>query len=85
MHTYHGISGAGTPPWIMGHEAMGYVTSVGAGVSSLSVGDYVIIADTPHWGFIPMEPQPLPFFGGGAGGLGGLQSEFLPAYLVFRY
>ncbi|KAM0543864.1 hypothetical protein ACHAPJ_012101 [Fusarium lateritium] len=60
----------------MGHEAMGYVTSVGAGVSSLSVGDYVIIADTPHWGFIPMEPQPLPFFGGGAGGLGGLQSEF---------
>ncbi|SCO91263.1 related to formaldehyde dehydrogenase [Fusarium oxysporum] len=76
LHTYHGITGAGTPPWVMGHEAMGYVTSVGDGVSSLSVGDYVVIADTPHWGHLAMEPQPLAFFGGGAGGLGGLQSEF---------
>ncbi|KAI9172833.1 S-(hydroxymethyl)glutathione dehydrogenase [Paramyrothecium foliicola] len=76
LHTYHGITGGVTPPWVMGHEAMGYVVSVGDEVSSLSVGDYVVIADTPHWGYLPMEPQPLSFYGGGSGGLGGLQSEF---------
>lgn len=73
LHTYHGITGAGQPPWVMGHEAMGYVAAVGDSVSSLSVGDYVVIADTPHWGHLALEPQPLAFFGGGAGGLGGLQ------------
>ncbi|KAM5344937.1 hypothetical protein ACJ41O_010799 [Fusarium nematophilum] len=75
LHTYHGFAGAGTPPWVMGHEAMGYIAAVGGEVSSLSVGDYVVIADTPHWGHLASEPQRLAFFGGGAGGLGGLQSN----------
>ncbi|KAI8716201.1 hypothetical protein NCS52_00913200 [Fusarium sp. LHS14.1] len=76
LHTYHGFAGAGTPPWVMGHEAMGYIAAAGSEVSSLSVGDYVVIADTPHWGHLASEPQRLAFFGGGAGGLGGLQSEY---------
>nr|XP_036580198.1 alcohol dehydrogenase GroES-like domain-containing protein [Colletotrichum truncatum]KAF6788030.1 alcohol dehydrogenase GroES-like domain-containing protein [Colletotrichum truncatum] len=79
LHTYHGIAGAGTPPWTMGHEAMGYITEIGEGVSSLSVGDYVVIADTPHRGHLALEPPSFSFFGGGGGGLGGLQI-FLAEY-----
>lgn len=83
LHTYHGFAGAGTPPWVMGHEAMGYIAAVGSEVSSLSVGDYVVIADTPHWGHLASEPQRLAFFGGGAGGLGGLQSGCQKVVSVF--
>ena len=78
LHIYHGVSGAGTPPWIMGHEAMGYVAAIGEGVSSLSVGDYVVIPDTPHWGHIAMEPENLPYFGVGRDDLSGLQSKPIP-------
>lgn len=77
LHTYHGVSGGGIPPWVMGHEAMGYVAAIGEGVSSLSVGDFVVIPDTPHWGHLAMEPQELPFFGVGREELGGLQSELI--------
>lgn len=73
LHTYHGVAGAGIPPWVMGHEAMGYVAAIGEGVTSLSVGDYVVIPDTPHWGHLAMEPYALSFFGGGREELGGLQ------------
>jgi threonine dehydrogenase-like Zn-dependent dehydrogenase len=72
LHIYHGVSGAGTPPWIMGHEAIGYVAEIGHAVSSLSVGDYVIIADTPSTGHLLTAPQATSFFGVG-NSLGGLQ------------
>ncbi|KAF3020571.1 hypothetical protein E8E14_008703 [Neopestalotiopsis sp. 37M] len=75
LHVYHGVSGAGTPPWVMGHEAIGYVAQVGSAVASLSVGDYVIIADTPSTGHLAMEPVASSFYGVG-NGLDGLQAEY---------
>lgn len=76
LHTYHGVSGGATPPWGMGHEAVGYISEVGRGVSSLSVGDYVVIADTPSSGHLDMEPAAGSFFGTG-GALSGLQGKSL--------
>ncbi|KAL3447215.1 GroES-like protein [Aspergillus insuetus] len=52
LHTYHGIYGSSSPPWIMGHEGLGIIESVGSGVESLQVGDYVVIPDT-------LDPGPL--------------------------
>lgn len=76
LHTYHGVSGGATPPWGMGHEAVGYISEVGRGVSSLCVGDYVVIADTPSSGHLDMEPAASGFFGTG-GALSGLQGKSL--------
>jgi threonine dehydrogenase-like Zn-dependent dehydrogenase len=52
LHTYHGIYGSSSPPWIMGHEVLGVIESVGSGVESLQVGDHVVIPDT-------LDPGPL--------------------------
>ncbi|KAI3530815.1 alcohol dehydrogenase GroES-like domain-containing protein [Colletotrichum filicis] len=60
-------------PYGFGHEAVGYVSSVGDAVSSLEVGDYVIIpdnADDGHWG--PSHPL---FFGVGSANYGGLRPQ----------
>ncbi|GJD02298.1 putative alcohol dehydrogenase [Colletotrichum higginsianum] len=59
----------------MGHEAIGYVAEVGSAVSSLSVGDYVVIPDTPSTATLEMEPTLYEFFGSG-GSLDGLQAEY---------
>lgn len=56
LHIYRGVSG-GTPPWNMGHEALGYIAEIGSAVSSLTVGDYVIIPDTPSSGHLQMTPE----------------------------
>ncbi|OJJ67755.1 hypothetical protein ASPBRDRAFT_34115 [Aspergillus brasiliensis CBS 101740] len=66
LHVYHGVSG-GVPPWTMGHEAVGYIEEIGSAVSAFDVGDYVIIPDTANHGQVQMEPEPLDFFGNGAG------------------
>ncbi|ODM19381.1 hypothetical protein SI65_04365 [Aspergillus cristatus] len=74
LHFYHGLMG-GTPPCVVGHEAIGHVSAVGDAVSSLSVGDYVVIPDNAAAGHLEMVPEALNSFGGGTG-LGGLQAEY---------
>ncbi|KAK7419066.1 hypothetical protein QQX98_003568 [Neonectria punicea] len=78
LHMYHGYQG-GEPGFPMGHEAMGYISEIGSGVSSLSVGDYVVVPDNTATGHIDMGvgtyTNPYgPSFGTGA--LGGLQAEY---------
>ncbi|RDW62403.1 alcohol dehydrogenase-12 [Coleophoma cylindrospora] len=75
LHVYHGVNG-GTPPWNMGHEAMGYVAEIGSSVSWFNVGDYVVIPDTISTGHLEMEPEAYSFFGNGAELTQGLQSEY---------
>ncbi|KAK1706452.1 hypothetical protein BDP67DRAFT_602738 [Colletotrichum lupini] len=73
LHTYHGFGGSPNVPYGFGHEAVGYVSSVGDAVSGLEVGDYVIIpdnADDGHWG--PSHPLS---FGVGSANYGGLQAR----------
>ncbi|KAI8197548.1 S-(hydroxymethyl)glutathione dehydrogenase [Colletotrichum sp. SAR 10_86] len=71
LHMYHGVGGSPEVPYGFGHEAVGYISSIGDSVTSLSVGDYVIIpdnADDGHWG--PSHPLS---FGVGNPNYGGLQ------------
>ncbi|KAK0650856.1 putative zinc-binding alcohol dehydrogenase [Lasiodiplodia hormozganensis] len=76
LHIYRGVAG-GTPPWIVGHEAIGYISEIGSAVSSLSVGDYVVIPDTANHGHLEMEPETMEYFGNGQAGLPeGLQAEY---------
>ncbi|KAJ5712164.1 alcohol dehydrogenase [Penicillium malachiteum] len=74
MHFYHGYTGADNMPWGLGHEAVGYVESVCSSVSSLTVGEYVIIPDNAHDGHYGQE-HPLSF-GSGNENYGGLQAEY---------
>lgn len=79
LHVYHGLTG-GTPPWTMGHEAVGYIAEVGSAVSSLSVGDYVIISDAESPGRLELEPEVNNYFGFGFPGLdSGLQGVWHPS------
>ncbi|KAL0930276.1 alcohol dehydrogenase protein [Colletotrichum truncatum] len=80
LHTYRGYM-SGVVPYIMGHEAVGYVSEVGEAVSSLAVGDYVIIPDTVSPDQLEMEPTSKEYFGFGNSqmGLGGLQG-FIAEY-----
>ncbi|GKT88887.1 alcohol dehydrogenase protein [Colletotrichum tofieldiae] len=53
LHMYHGFGGSPNVPYGFGHEAVGYISNIGDAVTSLNVGDYVIIpdnADDGHWG-----------------------------------
>ena len=43
VHIFHGKNPFATYPRIIGHEAAGEVTNVGAGVSNVNVGDHVAI------------------------------------------
>ncbi|KAJ5623011.1 hypothetical protein N7490_011616 [Penicillium lividum] len=79
LHMYHGVQG-GTPPWVMGHEALGWISEVGDAVSSLNIGDYVVIPDNVATGHLNMHPPAMESFGAGAD-LGGLQGKnFLTAF-----
>lgn len=75
LHYYHGTFGHGTsPPWYMGHEAVGYVDAVGEGVYAISEGDYVVIPDiTASHDHFGLTDQLGPAYG--PGGLGGCQGE----------
>ncbi|KAL5357897.1 hypothetical protein BJX96DRAFT_182370 [Aspergillus floccosus] len=71
---YHGVQG-GPVPFGIGHEAIGYISEIGDAVSSLTVGDYVVIPDNIASGHLDMHPPAMNAFGGG-GGLDGLQAEY---------
>ena len=53
MHVYHGLYGSAEPGWTMGHEAVGYIESVGSQVHNHKVGDYVVIPDNFGTGQYP--------------------------------
>ncbi|RDW57849.1 glutathione-independent formaldehyde dehydrogenase [Aspergillus mulundensis] len=74
LHFYHGYTGADNIPWALGHEAVGYVEEVGSAVSSLQVGEYVIIPDNAHSGHYGQQ-HPISF-GSGSENYGGLQAEY---------
>jgi hypothetical protein len=73
MHMYHGLRGAGAR-WGLGHEALGVVSEIGSAVSSLAIGDYVVIPDNVDSGHLDMEPAVVDVFGVGRG-LDGLQGK----------
>ncbi|KAI5866785.1 hypothetical protein GGS23DRAFT_552069 [Durotheca rogersii] len=73
---YHGFSG-GVPPWTMGHEAVGFISEVGSAMSSLAVGDYVVISDSESDGKLELRPEMPTYFGFGLPDmLSGLQAEY---------
>ena len=74
LHVYRGVMGDGEVPFTIGHEAVGYVSEIGSAVTSLSVGDYVVIPDTPSSGTLELTPAGGAYFGNGAG-LDGLQGK----------
>lgn len=71
LHFYHGYTGADNIPWGLGHEAVGYVQEIGNAVTSLTVGEYVIIPDNGHSGHYGQQ-HPISF-GSGSPDYGGLQ------------
>lgn len=71
LHVYRGVYGAGPRP--MGHEAVGYVSELGSAVTSLAIGDYIVIPDTPSNGVLELEPQAQTCYGTQT--LGGLQGR----------
>lgn len=73
LHMYHGYRGQGDS-WGMGHEALGRISEIGSGVSSLAVGDYVVIPDNVDSGHLDMAPPSFEVFGVGRG-LEGLQGK----------
>jgi len=54
LHVYHGLHGSAEPGWIQGHEAVGYVNTIGSGVNYHSVRDYIVIPDKYGTGHYPM-------------------------------
>ena len=74
LHVYRGVMGGGEVPFIIGHEAIDYISEVGSAVTSLAVGDYVVIPDTPSSGTLELAPTSDAYFGNGVG-LDGLQGE----------
>ncbi|TIA32143.1 GroES-like protein [Aureobasidium pullulans] len=63
LHVYHGVYGGSQPlPWGMGHEAVGYVESIGSAVEYNKPGDFVIIPDSASNGHFHMhEEAPLAY------------------------
>ncbi|KAF1961215.1 GroES-like protein [Byssothecium circinans] len=68
LHIYRGFSGS-TPPWTIGREAIGCISELRSAVSSLEVGEYVIITDTPSYEHLTMTPQMGDYCGNGEAGL----------------
>jgi threonine dehydrogenase-like Zn-dependent dehydrogenase len=57
LHFYHeGMQPSGQPVPI-GHEALGYIDSIGDAVNSLQVGDYVVIPDNVDDGHFNFGPE----------------------------
>lgn len=79
LHMYHGLMGTHAP-WVLGHEAVGYIYDKGASVSSLSIGDYVAIPDNIADGHLDLNPSAPNVFGVGRE-LGGLQGTSGLAYI----
>lgn len=64
LHYYRGFRPFDSPSGGIGHEAIGYLAEIGAGVRSLSVGDYVIIPSATDDGEIELAPTRQTFFSG---------------------
>jgi threonine dehydrogenase-like Zn-dependent dehydrogenase len=54
---YHGTNAAATYPRIIGHEMVGVVAEVGDNVSSLKIGDRIIINQVTSCGRISTRPM----------------------------
>lgn len=65
LHIYRGISGSTNTPWVLGHEGVGIVESVGEAVQNVKPGDRVIIPATPDDGVLNINAllPPLESFG----------------------
>ena len=64
LHMYHGSYGSSTPPWVLGHEGVGIIESIGSGVQSLKVGDHVVVPDVFDIGQVNMNlAEPWANFG----------------------
>ncbi|KZF23104.1 GroES-like protein [Xylona heveae TC161] len=79
LHTYHGVYGSQEVPWVMGHEAIGLIHDVGSAVSSLTIGDKVVIPDQASDGHLDMGAPDLVAFGLGLdyGLATGCQAEYV--------
>ncbi|EPE32164.1 NAD(P)-binding Rossmann-fold containing protein [Glarea lozoyensis ATCC 20868] len=84
MHTYHGTYGSDSAPWIMGHEAVGIIESIGSAVQNIQVGDHVVIPDSFDLGELNMALAEPWANDGAAPGLGldygefyGCQAEYI--------
>ncbi|KAI7976264.1 hypothetical protein EIK77_010737 [Talaromyces pinophilus] len=79
LHVYRGTNPGGSPPpFILGHEGVGFVSEVGPGVTSLKVGDAVVIPFTTHEGHLHTDLTRHIYSGYGFGiGLGGTQDDGL--------
>lgn len=76
LHIYRGTNEGMPAPFGLGHEGVGYVSEVGAGVGSLKVGDPVIVPFAVDEGHLHTEPTSQMYGGYGNGGdLGGTQGE----------
>lgn len=75
LHVYRGTNpGGSAPPFILGHEGVGQVTEVGSGVTSIKVGDVVVVPFTTHEGHLHTDLTRHIYSGYGFGiGLGGTQ------------
>lgn len=76
LYAYRGFA-SDQDPYVLGHEGIGYVVQTGSGVSSVSVGDYVVIPDNFHHGQLEMQPTFPISYGGGvqSPGVSGLQGR----------
>ncbi|KAK3291591.1 chaperonin 10-like protein [Chaetomium fimeti] len=82
LHTYHGTFGSATPPWSMGHEAVGVIVEVGQSIEHFKVGNRVIVPFSSDCGFLSVEQRfedQGAFYGEGSdfGSEGGAQAEYL--------
>ncbi|KAH8589879.1 alcohol dehydrogenase [Bisporella sp. PMI_857] len=75
LHYYHQDLGSPEQPIPIGHEAIGYIDSIGDAVQSLQVGDYVVIPDNIDAGHFHFGPDLPHSFGGPQ--LGGCQAEYV--------
>ena len=92
LHLFHGVLGSSTPPWAMGHEGIGVVTQVGDSISTIKVGDWVIVPALLPSGHLNLSPPNISqdvIFGfgpqfGTASGLQGMQDFRMVAPLLNR-
>lgn len=55
LHIYRGITGSTNPPWVLGHEGVGIVESVGEAVQNVKPGDRVIVPAGPDDGILDID------------------------------
>ncbi|EMR61603.1 putative alcohol dehydrogenase protein [Eutypa lata UCREL1] len=57
LHYYHQELGTPENPMPIGHEAIGYIESIGDAVQTLQVGDYVVVPDNVDDGHFDFGPE----------------------------